>query len=137
MPPSKPSSLKRTPRKTPGRSVRIDSQGVHKKIYTPRPNENSWQTADEKREALSSLEDKDRRYARRPPINIDVVNANWQIANEPKQVQVDGKKVEMWQVLKDNKKVLLLTTAAMAGLAAVLSRKSRKGGANKTRKHRK
>jgi hypothetical protein len=132
-----PSSLKRTPRKTPSHSVRINPQGVHKKIYTPRPNENSWQTADEKREALSSLEDKDRTYVRRPPINIADVNASWKIANEPQHVKVDGKKVEMWQVLKDNKEVLLLTTAAMAGLAAVLSRKSRKGGANKTRKHRK
>ena len=134
MPPSKrPSSLKR-PSSSKSRSVSIDPQGVRKKIYTPVPNENSWQTDDEKRGAIGSLEDKEPKYVRRPKKNINLVNAEWQLANEQKLAKADG---SMSKIL--NRKNVLFLTAAMAGVAAAtaLSRKSHKGGTRKTRKNKK
>ena len=141
MPPSKiPSSLKR-PSSSKSRSVSIDPQGLLKKIYTPVPNENSWQTDDEKRGAIGSLEDKEPKYVRRPKKNINLVNAEWEAAimktpakantNEQNPAKADG------SIL--NRKNVLFLTAAMAGVAAAtaLSRKSRKGGARKTRKNKK
>ena len=129
------------PSSSKSRSVSIDPQGLLKKIYTPVPNENSWQTDDEKRGAIGSLEDKEPKYVRRPKKNINLVNAEWEAAimktpakantNEQNPAKADG------SIL--NRKNVLFLTAAMAGVAAAtaLSRKSRKGGARKTRKNKK
>ena len=133
----KPSLLRksgRTSGRTSKKKVRIDPQGLRKIIYTPVPNENSWQTEGEKIEALRSSVDKDKRQSRVRP-DIKELNIKWKIAHEPKQVDAEGNK--MWRLFENNKKTLLLTTAGLAGLAAILTRKSRKGGANKkTRKKR-
>jgi hypothetical protein len=135
--PRKPSSLRSSSR-TSGRTskqVRIHPQGISKRIYTPMPNDNAWQTESEKREAFRSSTDKEQRQSRVRP-DIKELNIKWKIAYEPKQVDAEGNK--LWRLFENNKKTLLLTTAGMAGLAAILSRKSRKGGSNKkTRKKRK
>jgi hypothetical protein len=133
---TKPSSLRKSGR-TSGRTsrqVRIDPQGLRKRIYTPVPDENAWQTESEKREAIRSSADKEQRQSSVRP-DIKELNIKWKIAYEPKQVDAEGNK--MWRLFENNKKTLLLTTAGLTGLAAILSRKLRKGGANKkTRKKR-
>ena len=69
-----------------------------------------------------------------PKKNINLVNAEWQLANEQKLTKADG---SMSKIL--NRKNVLFLTAAMAGVAAAtaLSRKSHKGGVRKTRKNKK